>query len=758
MKTGFKRFSTIALVTFLMFFNANKVFSCHGVSLLNYSVTYNASGVLIDANSDPATCGCGPYWMQVEIRHNKTLITGAPSAAIQTSLFNGTPVNTYPWYHGLLNIPNYNLASNWFDNCVLEPYTTVFIPYSDLCPGQKYYFSAREWLCGSGIGGPWTSLDSFIAPGVFVPGFATNFSSASTTFCQGASTTFSVTPAPAGVYSYNWIPTTDLSNPNISNPVATFNTAGSIEYIVEVLSSANCLVRDSVTFTINPKPNFTLSATPAAICIGNNATLNTTMGAPGVYTYAWSPPTNLSGTSIANPTVLAPPVGTSVYSLTVTNGFGCVETNSVSVVVNPYPVFTTQFSPATLCAGQNVSLSINQTVGGPLTYSWSPAASLNSATIANPTALALPAGAYSYSVTGTTVAGCATSGSTSFTVNPIPAFTINASPNSFCFGGNSNLTTTMSVPGTYSYLWTPGTNLSSNTVANPTINSPFVGTSVYTLAVTNSFLCSNTHTTSITVNPLPVFTSQITPSNLCEGQSGTLSLNQTSGGTLTYSWSPSGNLSSATVSNPTVSGLSVGNYTYTLAGTTLFGCVSSSPVSFAVNPTPTFTAVLTSAAEICAGKTVSFDAYAPLSSNYSYIWSPATYLNSASIPNPTASNMPAGLYNYIATASNSFGCTLTDTVSFNAKACDIIIYTGVSPNGDGINDSWIIDGAGTSFKVDVIIFNRWGQKVWEKDDYDNLNNVWKGDNNKGGDLVDGTYYYQVKTDANTYKGKVELVR
>jgi len=77
------------------------------------------------------------------------------------------------------------------------------------------------------------------------------------------------------------------------------------------------------------------------------------------------------------------------------------------------------------------------------------------------------------------------------------------------------------------------------------------------------------------------------------------------------------------------------------------------------------------------------------------------------------------------------------------------IYTSFSPNGDGINDTWFIDGIEAFPDNKVSIFNRWGNLVFEASGYDNHTTVWKGTANTGmligkdNELPDGTYFYNL---------------
>jgi gliding motility-associated-like protein len=81
-------------------------------------------------------------------------------------------------------------------------------------------------------------------------------------------------------------------------------------------------------------------------------------------------------------------------------------------------------------------------------------------------------------------------------------------------------------------------------------------------------------------------------------------------------------------------------------------------------------------------------------------------------------------------------CDRTATGLFNVELdCDIIIPNVFTPNNDGVNDFWVIDGI-RSLENTVRVFNRWGQIVFEASNYQNN---WRGTG-----LPDGTYYYEVK--------------
>jgi gliding motility-associated-like protein len=80
---------------------------------------------------------------------------------------------------------------------------------------------------------------------------------------------------------------------------------------------------------------------------------------------------------------------------------------------------------------------------------------------------------------------------------------------------------------------------------------------------------------------------------------------------------------------------------------------------------------------------------------------------------------------------------------------DINVYNGISPNGDGKNDTWIIeyiDLFPNTENNQVTIYNRWGDVVWEGSDYDNTSVVFTGLNKNSSELSTGTYFYKIEFD------------
>ena len=96
-------------------------------------------------------------------------------------------------------------------------------------------------------------------------------------------------------------------------------------------------------------------------------------------------------------------------------------------------------------------------------------------------------------------------------------------------------------------------------------------------------------------------------------------------------------------------------------------------------------------------------------------------------------------------------CGHTDSLEVEVDPqCAIIVPNVISPNGDGQNDVFFIEGI-LSSQSTVRIFNRWGQVVYEKQNYQN--------NWAAADLPDGTYFYEVKVDRepDPYTGHVTVL-
>jgi len=127
---------------------------------------------------------------------------------------------------------------------------------------------------------------------------------------------------------YKWTPTTGLSDPTLPNPIV--DPLQTTTYTLIVTDTSGCApVTDNVTVTVNPLP--VANAGPDdTIQIGGSVQLTGTGGVQ----YVWTPAAGLNNANIFNP--VANPDSSTIYTLLVTNVYGCQNTDTMEVYVLDY--------------------------------------------------------------------------------------------------------------------------------------------------------------------------------------------------------------------------------------------------------------------------------------------------------------------------------------------------------------------------------------------------------------------------------------
>ncbi len=323
------------------------------------------------------------------------------------------------------------------------------------------------------------------------------------------------------------------------------------------------------------QPNIQVAVTPSSdtICSGESISLT----ASGATSYTWSPATGLSCTNCPNPT--ATPTTNTTYQVIGIAG-NCADTASVSITVVNAPVVNASPVNETICEGASLQLSVS----GATSYTWSPATGLSCTNCPNP--VATPLSTTVYEVIGTT-AGCSDTATVNITVEPKPIIFITPSTPVICPGESVSLTAS----GATSYVWSPATGLSCTNCANPSANP--TATTTYTV-IGISGNCADTSSVTVTVNAS--LTVSISPPNsvLCSGDSVVL----TASGASSYDWSPADGLN--TISGETVIAKPNSTTTYTVVGSS-GSCNGTDSATITVLNKPDSPLVNISSDTICEG-------------------------------------------------------------------------------------------------------------------------------------------------------------
>lgn len=375
--------------------------------------------------------------------------------------------------------------------------------------------------------------------------------------------------------------------------------------------------------------------------------------------------------------------------------------------------------------GETISMCKNSLVpinasGGYVAYNWTGPINGASQTL-------IPTASGQYIVFAEDAIGCVSSDTIQVNVIPAPVDAIVSSAgDTLCNGG----TTTFSLSGTYSmYSWTGGATTS-------TLNVDQGGT--YTVSVVDENSCVSTFTYDVESID---FGLQIRSQNDC--------LNETTleafGGS-TYVW-PTGETTNSIVVSPQQS--TVYNVTITEGS-----CVGNLMISVDPLESDVEDFSLPDTMYVEAGENMSIIGPAGVNS---YLWQPANQLHDSLVQivifNGTESQ------EITMTATYSDGCVVRDT--FYVVVVDLTIPDGFSPNGDELNDYFVIPELEDYTASSLVVWNRWGDVVFESEDY---KNDWAGTCESGlcfgsgTDVADGTYFYSLTIEGLRLEGYITIIR
>jgi len=212
------------------------------------------------------------------------------------------------------------------------------------------------------------------------------------------------------------------------------------------------------------------------------ATFTSTGTNPITGTFSWTP--NLTD------------LGFNSYTVTIQDD-GCPVLGSQTYVFVINVILGTYAGPDKfLCIGDTVQLS----VGGGTSFTWTPSTGLSPDTGANP--LAFPIVTTTYTVTSNLGGACGNVDD--ITVFVVPDITPIIGPDQIlCFGGSTQLFASATPADNYIFQWSPSAGLDNDTIPNP-IATPSSSTT-YTVTITSPSGCTKTESVTITVSPAPLF-------------------------------------------------------------------------------------------------------------------------------------------------------------------------------------------------------------------------------------------------------------
>jgi gliding motility-associated-like protein len=225
-----------------------------------------------------------------------------------------------------------------------------------------------------------------------------------------------------GGVSYEWFPSSQVSDPSIPNPLAVTNS--STVYKVKVSGNNGCVTMDSVNVQVRPYPAFSTSGNQS-VCENDEILLS----ASGGTSYQWSPASQVTDPFAAS-TNGKPSSSSTIFSVHIIDDVCSFDTTiTMNVVVNPNPVVTIVKSTDINCENPTAQLKAS----GADSYLWTPFAHLDNATSSSP--IAAIDTTTTYTVTGFTNAGCTSTASVLINVDKggVPRFVL---PNSFTPNGD----------------------------------------------------------------------------------------------------------------------------------------------------------------------------------------------------------------------------------------------------------------------------------------------------------------------------------
>jgi len=373
----------------------------------------------------------------------------------------------------------------------------------------------------------------------------------------------------------------------------TVGYVGSDAFRIRITDSKSTVTM-TVTVTVHD-PAIT-AANNGPVC--GNTTLNVNSSVSGsapAYSYTWSGPHNFTSATDDNTLYAVANQAAGMYTVVVTDTYGCKDTGTTLVTVNDVPVINSLGGNYPVCTGSYLQLMSLATGGtGLLSYSWSGPGGFSSTGTTQIFPSASPAVAGSYTVIVTDINNCSDSTSTTVALFPRPSITATSNNTPICTANTLQLSSAASGgTGTLTYSWSGPNGFNNTGDSLSVIAAPAAATGTYTVIVTDDNNCNDTGTTAAVINALPAITAIGTSGAVCEDNALSLFSTVTGGsGSYIFAWTGPNSFSS-TNEDPLVasSATTAANGTYELmvtddnnceatgANTTLVTIYSHQPIT-----------------------------------------------------------------------------------------------------------------------------------------------------------------------------------
>lgn len=532
--------------------------------------------------------------------------------------------------------------------------------------------------------------------------------------CEGVPVTISYTgnAGPGATYNWNFGTGTVVSGSGQGPYQVSFPFG--IQNVSLQVSQSGCnspTLTQPISVNAAPSSAFTVSS---PVCMGQNATVTYTGGAPGNVSYNWNfgSGTVLSGSGQGPYQISFPGTGNYPISLTVISTQCTSQVTTQTVTVNPTPTASFTVNPATVCAGTPVTITYTGSAGAGATYSWNfGGGTVLSGSGAGPYQVQWSgSGTMTVSLT-VTENGCSSAPvSQNVQVNALPTATFML-PASVCQDQPATITYTGNAdPGaTYNWNFGGGTVLSGSGPGPYQVQWNMAGTPSVSLSVTQNGCSSGAVTQAIQVNPMPVV-SFTASSPVCVGDNATVTFTGSAPAGSNYNWDfGSGTVVSGSGAGPyQVNWNTAGSMSITLS-VSANGCTAG-PVSQTVTVNAIPTSSFTATSGICPGQNSTISYTGNAGANATYNWNfDGGIVASGSGPGPYQVSWPSpGIYTVTLSVMEN-GCTsaLTSqqvqvsqlpsaTFTINpGTACTgqplTVTYTGSAPSNATYN--WNFGGA-----------------------------------------------------------------